>query len=115
MAHFKGTIAEFNRYIGPRVRNLVQNDTRKYKKTVGACENSSCQSKEKLEFAHLIGKERPVLIGQVLESFVNNGVVEIDLEVFEERLKRMHFPLKDTGLVLCNSCHGKYDKKQLTF
>ena len=115
MAHFSGTTAEFTRYIGPFVRNLVQNLTRPYKEQVGACENQECQVIGKLDFAHITGKERPVLINKALEGFVNNGVVEVNLEVFGERLKQLHFPFKDTGLVLCKICHKKYDKKELFF
>jgi len=39
MGRFDGTTREFKRYIGPRLRNVVQQITRKQKAAIGACVN----------------------------------------------------------------------------
>lgn len=76
MAVFVGTIEEFNRYIGPRVRNVVNIITKGYKKDVGKCEH--CPSADDLESAHITGKERPVIIiADILKDHTHNAQINI--------------------------------------
>ncbi len=35
----------------------------------------------------------------------------VDLDEFEERFKEEHYPLEKSILILCRSCHHKYDLK----
>lgn len=108
MAQFEGTIAEFMRFIGPHARILVWNITQKHRKMIGKCEE--CGSVEKLEAAHAKGKERPLLISNILNQFLEGEIIRIDLNEFEERFKESHLPIESTIRILCNSCHKIYDK-----
>jgi hypothetical protein len=92
MASFIGTNQEFRRYIGPRLRNLVQQLTKKHKAEIAACEH--CGTKNDLESAHVKGRDRNEIIDLVLEQFTTNGVVTVDLNVFEEKFKDEHHPLE---------------------
>ena len=60
MASFIGTNKEFRRYMGPRLRNLVQQITKSHKAEISACEH--CGTKENLESAHVHGRNRNDII-----------------------------------------------------
>lgn len=107
MASFIGTPQEFRRYIGPRLRNLVNQISRNHKKEISECEH--CGSSERLEAAHIKGRGRKKLIDLVLEKFTNADIVTIDLEIFEEKFIAEHEPIQKTILILCRDCHVKYD------
>ena len=109
MASFVGTNKEFRQYIGPRLRNLVQQFTKKHKAEVSACEH--CGTKESLESAHVRGRDRNEIIDLVLKDSTSNGVATVDIAVFEERFRCEHQPLERSILILCKSCHKKYDSK----
>lgn len=110
MAVFVGTIEEFKRYIGPRVKNVVNAMTKGYRKDIGKCEH--CSGANDLQSAHIAGKERPGIIADVLKDHTHNAQINIDLEHFESALKEKHYPLNETILVLCKPCHTEYDKKE---
>lgn len=112
MASFIGTNKEFRRYIGPRLRNLVQQITRDHKAEVANCEH--CGVTEHLESAHVEERGRNELIDLVLSEFAHNNVATVDLDVFEERFKEQHDPIKKSILILCRACHRKYDSNQST-
>jgi hypothetical protein len=107
MASFVGKNKEFRRYIGPRLRNLVQQFTKSHKAKVSACEH--CGSKENLESAHVHGRDRNEIIDLILKDYTNNGVATLDIEKFEDRFKDEHFPLERSILILCQPCHKNYD------
>ena len=107
MASFIGTNKEFRRYIGPRLRNLVQQITRNHKSEIAACEH--CGSDENLESAHVRGRDRNEIIDLVVSEYTNNEIITIDLGVFEEIFKNEHLPIEKSILILCRSCHRKYD------
>lgn len=107
MASFVGTNKEFRRYIGPRLRNLVQQFTKNHKAEISACEH--CGSKENLESAHVHGRDRNDIIDLVLKEYTRNGLATVDIAVFEELFKVEHQPLEKAILILCKSCHKKYD------
>lgn len=109
MARFQGTVEEFHRYFGPRARNVVNNITKGYRKDLGKCEN--CQSPEKLEAAHIRGKERPAIISEVLKETSSGDGVNVDLIEFENRFKDFHYPLDSVIKILCAKCHREYDAK----
>ncbi len=107
MAKFVGTNSEFRRYIGPRLRNLVQQITRKHRDSIGACEH--CGATTALESAHVQGRDRNEIIDLVLGPYTSEGVVTVEIEVFEEAFKAEHQPLERSILILCRSCHRNYD------
>ena len=109
MASFVGTNKEFRRYIGPRLRNLVQQFTKNHKAKISACEH--CGSKENLESAHVHGRDRNEIIDLVLSENTHNGIVTVDIANLEERFKEEHHPLEKSILILCRGCHKKYDSK----
>lgn len=108
MAQFEGTIEDFTKYIGPFARNKVQYITRKYKKSIGKCEN--CGTKKNLESAHVIGKSRPEIISNILQNYFENEYLQVDLTAFEEQYVDSHLPIERTIKVLCKECHKKYDR-----
>ena len=109
MASFVGTKEEFKRYVGPMLRNLVQQLTKKHKMEIGQCEN--CGTSERLESAHKHGKDRGALIDNILNNYTNNNVVTIDLAKFEQHFRNEHKIIDDTILILCRTCHSKYDSQ----
>ena len=109
MASFKGTNKEFRRYIGPRLRNLIQQITKTHKATISACEH--CGSNENLESAHVQGRDRNEIIDLVLNKCTHNDIATVDLGVFEEQFKEEHKPLEKSILILCRRCHKVYDSK----
>jgi hypothetical protein len=119
MAVFVGTLTEFTRYIGPRVKNVVNAVTRDYRRDIGRCECEGCPRHEgpcletaNLESAHITGRERPVIIADILKDPTHDTLIDIDLEQFESALKEKHYPLDEFIKVLCRKCHTEYDKKQ---
>jgi hypothetical protein len=112
MASFIGTNKEFRRYIGPRLRNLVQQITKSHKAEVAACEY--CGASENLESAHVRGRDRNEIIDLVVSEYATNEIVTIDLGVFEEKFKAEHVPIEKSILILCRPCHRKYDAKGQT-
>lgn len=111
MASFVGTKEEFKRYVGPMLRNLVQQLTRKHKLEVGQCEH--CGTTETLEAAHIHGKDRGTIIDKILNNYTNNNVVTIDLGNFEQHFRKEHKIIDETILILCKSCHTKYDSQHI--
>jgi hypothetical protein len=109
MASFIGTKKEFRRYIGPRLRNLVQQITKNHRLTIASC--GHCGAPEQLEAAHVRGRNRNQIIDLVLERFTHNEIVTIDLGEFETSFKAEHDPLENSILILCRTCHKQYDSE----
>jgi len=108
MASFVGTFDEFIKYISPRARNVVNGISRQYKKKVGRCEECNSTTTT-LEAAHVTGKERPVIIEEILTPFINGETVTIDLDLFESKFLAAHEPIEKVIRVLCRTCHRAYD------
>lgn len=111
MPTFTGTNPEFKRYIGPRLRNLVQMITKKHKAAVGACEH--CGAAEELESAHVKGRDRNQIIDLLLSTVSTGSVVTVELRQFEENFRLEHDPVEKAMLILCRQCHKKYDTATL--
>jgi hypothetical protein len=107
MGLFTGTTKEFKRYIGPHLRNVVQQITRRQKAAVGACEH--CGAGGELDAAHVHGHDRTEIINLLLGTSDPSALVEVDLKEFEQSFRREHDPVEKAILVLCTSCHRKYD------
>ena len=108
MASFIGTIDEFIKYINPRAKNVVNSITRRYKTEIGSCQHCGTTT-ETLEAAHITGRERPIIIEEILADFTNGEIITIDLEVFENKFLEAHNPINECILVLCRQCHTAYD------
>ena len=109
MASFIGTKREFRRYVGPRLRNLVQQITKNHRVTLANCQH--CGASENLEAAHVRGRDRNQIIDLVLEKFTHNDIITIDLGEFEKVFRAEHSPLEKSFLILCRSCHKKIIRK----
>ncbi len=110
MAHFTGDFNDFEKFIGPRLRNIVQTKiSRNYKKEIGKCEE--CETLENLEAAHIQGKDRKFHIKKSYEKYSDGmKLIDVDLVEFEKNFIESHFPLNENFKILCKSCHRKYDK-----
>lgn len=91
------------------LRNLVQQLTKKHKMEVGCCEH--CKTTENLEAAHVHGKDRGALIDKILNEYTTNSIVTIDLADFEQHFRNEHHKIDKTILILCKTCHSKYDSE----
>lgn len=111
MAVFEGSEPEFNRYVGPRVRNVVQLMTKSAKRAAGgACAHCGRTGVE-LEAAHVHGRERTTIIHELLERYRVGETYRVDLEAFERELRSSHEPMEETFLFLCSDCHRAYDRE----
>jgi len=109
MATFHGTIVEFQKYIGPLIRNNVQSLTKARKRKLGSkCEE--CGEKRELEAAH-IGTSRPALIQNALKSYEigPDGKITVDLEEARRKILEAHKPIEKHIRLLCRECHEKLD------
>jgi hypothetical protein len=77
MAEFAGKIEEFMRFIGPHARIVVWNMTEKHRKQIAKCEE--CSSTNRLEAAHVKGRERPKIISDILSNFLEDGIIKVNL------------------------------------
>jgi hypothetical protein len=78
MANFEGTIQEFHEYLGPRIRNKINNLTRIHRKRKkGICEH--CDDLKELHSAHILGRERRTIIEEVLSQYMNNEKIKCDV------------------------------------
>ena len=113
MASFIGTREDFNTYIGPRIRNLVNQKIAKKDRDArnGICQH--CGGEAKLDSAHKHGKERKTLIEMALTGFDKGSYIDVDLVKFEELFIKFHQPINDTFLFLCKKCHKEYDKNHV--
>ena len=110
MANFEGTINEFHYFLGPRIRNAINNFTRKYRnQRDGACED--CGEKKELHSAHVHGQERRTIIEKILSPYLNEGQVHCNIEKIEKEILKAHFPIENCFKFLCRTCHVAYDSK----
>lgn len=112
MAKFIGTEEEFRKYIGPKVRNIVQQEAKAYKQDIGECQICKTSAKDQLEAAHVRGKDRNTLVRRALNSPVDGEIIEVNLSEFEDEFRKLHYPINETIRVLCKSCHRQYDKSE---
>ncbi|MFV0145698.1 hypothetical protein OBJ68_09650 [Empedobacter falsenii] len=111
MAVFKGTLKEFNDYVGPLARNIVANMARKLKAHT-TCREEGCNKRKPLEAAHIQGKDRPTIIANILSDYkIDHDLFEVDLDEFKSKFIAHHQPIEDVILPLCKEHHLAYDKK----
>jgi len=109
MAKFQGTIQEFHRFIGPRIRNAVNSMTRRARtERNGICEQ--CGKNASLDSAHVHGRGRIEIISDVLSAYSEGNTVIIeDLLEVEVKILEAHRPIEQTFKFLCRLCHREYD------
>lgn len=108
MAYFIGTEKDFKRYIGPILRNLVQQITKDYRRQIGKCQ--LCGTTHDLEAAHVHGKDRNTIISNLLESYKAGSEYIVSLSEFEKQFRSHHAQVEESILILCKQCHYEYDK-----
>ena len=109
MARFVGTVQDYHHFIGPRIRNVVNQAAAPARKSRnGICEQ--CGEQHELQSAHVHGRDRRTLIESVLSPHMRpDGYVEIDIEEAEREIIDAHMPIEETFKFICASCHRKYD------
>jgi len=119
MAIFEGTLQEFHDFLGPRIRNKVQNMTKKPRlERDGKCEgwDGTCLEGDELKelhSAHIHGQERRTIIENVLSPYICGGIVKCDdIGAIEKEILDAHRPIKGHFKFLCPKCHPKYDSKK---
>ena len=113
MVEFNGTLKAFKRYLGPFLRVLVQQMTKGHRASIGACEH--CGRDETLEAAHVFGRTRINIIDLLLGTSDSNALVQVNLKEFEAAFRCEHDPVEKVILILCNTCHLKYDSRSTLF
>lgn len=112
MAEIICTVSDFHKYIGPRLRNVIQYMTKKRKKELNhICQE--CKENKELEAAHIKGNSRKDIIHKLLEEFLidkEKQLIKVDLEKFEKLITESHKPVDKYFRFLCSQCHVKYDK-----
>jgi hypothetical protein len=113
MAKYIGGLNEFNKYFGPYIRNTINGICRNERNARNSvCEH--CGEKSELQSAHIEGKARVDIIRSVFESFPEIENIGIDIDLIMSEIVNRHYPIKDTFLFLCESCHRIYDKRTAT-
>tara|TARA_R110002050_G_scaffold9504_1_gene32950 strand:- start:91893 stop:92561 length:669 start_codon:yes stop_codon:yes gene_type:complete len=109
MAEFKGSVQEFHHFIGPRIRNLINNFTRLHRnQRQGTCE--FCGIQAVLQSAHIHGRDRRTIIENVLSAYrVNLENVTCDIKKVENEILSAHEPINETFKFICQPCHTQYD------
>ena len=109
MATFNGTIKEFHDYIGPRIRNVINNLTRKPRQQKnGVCE--LCGKKAELQSAHVHDRDRRTIIESALIPHTDGkGQITCSIENVELEILEAHEPIEETFKFICRQCHVEYD------
>src|SRR3989339_1118469 len=114
MAIFEGTIQEFHHFLGPRIRNAINNFTRSYRnQRNGICEGNCGKEKKELHSAHVQGQGRRSIIEKVLSSSAINGKIRCDIREIEKKIMEAHLPIKNNFKFLCHKCHVEYDSNSI--
>lgn len=110
MATFVGTREEFIKFIGPLVRNRIQQITKTHKRALkNVCQE--CKETKELQAAHVKGTDRNSMIKTVLEEYTAESTENISCDIGEALAKIMkaHEPIEKSFRFLCENCHKKYD------
>ncbi len=115
MAEITCTIEEFHKYIGPRIRNVIQSMTKKRKLELNhICQE--CNQIRELEAAHIRGNSRKEVIEKILlKKYLidkERRLVKVDLDKSEKEIVLSHKPIDKHFRFLCSKCHTEYDSKQ---
>lgn len=114
MAKFVGGFHDFHVLVGPKIRNVVQNITKKKKNELNnICQN--CNKQNELDAAHIHGRLRQDIMKIVLEKYKSDdGNYTIpNLHKVIEEIKAEHIPIEKNFYFLCKKCHREYDSKKI--
>lgn len=117
MARFIGTFEEFKTFLGGYCRNKVRNfttsseDRRMYGKTCFFCGQNA-----ELQAAHVKEKDRVQIIKKILKEHfeVEENQYSVDLQKFEQLFVGEHMPIEDHFHFLCQKCHARYDRGEIS-
>lgn len=109
VARFIGTVQDYHHFVGPRIRNVVNQAAAPARRSHGGiCE--FCGKSAELQSAHVHGRERRGLIEAILTNYARpDGFVEIDIEDVERQVIDAHLPIDETFKFICPPCHREYD------
>lgn len=112
MAEIICTLEEYHKFIGPRIRNVIQSMTKKRKRELNhICQH--CKKETELEAAHIKEKTRKMIIDNILKKYIdkkNTKLLKLDLKKVEDEIINAHKPIDKYFLFLCAKCHLKYDR-----
>ena len=124
MAVFTGSLADFEKFIGPATNRIVTKLGKELKKSQKTCQNNVlgehttvaeyCGKYKSLDSAHFSHKklDRKSIIKNILNvNFKNGNSYSVDLNTFLHHYEEAHKPLKDNLIMLCRQHHRAYDKK----
>lgn len=123
MAFIEGTLDEIYKFLGPRTSDIVTQLARPHRKnkygnriSCGEKNNDSsiCKQYTGLHAAHQKGRERKILIQEILEDFgekISDTTYKIDLNLFEEEFKNKHENFHKVIKFMCPKHHKNYDLK----
>ena len=111
MAYFEGSLKEFNYFLGPIARNVIQQITKGAKK--GKCCEKCHRSDVELQAAHVHGEERVQIIEFLLNQYkTSKDSYKVNLKEFFEKFRQYHLPIEKHFLFLCEPCHKEYDREK---
>ena len=113
MAQFTGDFKSFNKYLGPFVRNRVNQITRPHRDGKnGICAHCNNQFKE-LDSAHVHGRGRQQIMQEVTRDFQNDeGIICGHLDEIMQAIEQKHEPIEEVIKFLCRDCHREYDAQE---
>lgn len=114
MATFNGTRDEFVKFLGPLVRNRIQQVTRTHKRALNnVCQG--CHNAKELQAAHVKDSDRISIIKTVLQQYAVGETETISCDMGEAltRIMEAHEPIEKSFKFLCEECHKQYDSGTL--
>ena len=123
MAFIEGTLEEIYTFLGPRTSDIVTQLAKPHRKNKygnrKSCgeknnDDSICKQYTGLHAAHKKGRERKILIQEILEEFGEkntDSTYKIDLNLFEEEFKKKHENFNEVIKFMCPKHHKNYDLK----
>jgi hypothetical protein len=106
MARFIGTIDDYEKYMGPRIRNAVNTFAKKEQDGKnGKCE--FCGKTAELESVYKQKKEHETII-EALKKYSHGSYFDIDIEKCEQEILELHNPINLVFYFLCCECHKNY-------
>lgn len=114
---FIGSLSEFKKFFSIYCKNKVVQMTKSIKnEKENICEY--CKQKRELETVYIKGSDRINVIESILnKNFKQSETVDnyfVDLHKFEEYFIDAQKPIEKHFYFLCNDCHKKYDKNEIS-
>lgn len=124
MALIEGTLEEIYTFLGPRTSDIVTQLAKPHRKNKYgnriSCgeeleDGKNCKKYTRLHAAHVKGRERKIIIQEILEEFgekISDTTYKIDLILFEEEFKKKHENFNEVIKFMCPKHHKNYDSKE---